>query len=257
MTLRLGSSVGGTTASASMSDQIKRYRLRDLPPPSSPQDALQMKMNGADTVSVIMNHSNSCVCVKLTLFLSHPQHHYANLAQESLKDKCIRVVVDNFASRPVDEGSCPPEQMRAITAQLPVDLDPSVGALHVFDEGYWKRCCLARLGWAKCDLMAHGQIWKQLYFETLAQDQLETLPDEDLEGDFIVAGIKGKVKAGDAKHKVLACLEASQDYVFSLTIRELNAHPSMDRILLLLPNLSKLDLTYGVKNECSRVCWFA
>jgi hypothetical protein len=137
--------------------------------------------------------------------------------------------------------------MKAITSQLPVDLNPAIGALHVFDEGYWKRCCIARLGWARCDLISHGQIWKQLFFETLAQEQLAGLPDEDLDEEVSVAGFTGKVHASSARTKVMQFLEASQDHVFSLTIKELNSHPPVDRVLALLPNLAKLDLTYGIK----------
>jgi len=32
-----------------------------------------------------------------------------------------------------------------ITGHLPLDLDPAVGAMRVFDESYWKRRCIDRL----------------------------------------------------------------------------------------------------------------
>ena len=40
-----------------------------------------------------------------------------------------------------------------------------VGALYVFDENYWKRRCVEKLGWQNCQIAEHGLTWKQLFFE--------------------------------------------------------------------------------------------
>jgi hypothetical protein len=202
-----------------------------MPEPSSAQDALNARMNqsskGGGGVSL-------------------------NDARESLKEKCIRVVVANFAQRPVDEGSCSSEHMRAITSALPLDLAPDIGAQHVFDESYWKRCCVAKFGWSNCDLMSHGNMWKQLYFEELATERLEgfvggaTSEEEGKEGD---SGMSRKVALAQAAEKeaLLKGLVASQDYVFCLKVKELRSHLASDEFLPLLPNLARLDLTFGVK----------
>lgn len=42
---------------------------------------------------------------------------------------------------------------------------PKVGALYVFDESYWKRRCVEKLGWQNCQIAEHGLTWKQLFFE--------------------------------------------------------------------------------------------
>lgn len=40
-----------------------------------------------------------------------------------------------------------------------------MGALYVFDENYWKRRCVEKLGWQNCLIAEHGLTWKQLFFE--------------------------------------------------------------------------------------------
>ena len=51
--MRQGHSVGGTTDCASISDQIKRYKLRDLPPPSS-------------NLPPVLNHNKNKEVIQLT-----------------------------------------------------------------------------------------------------------------------------------------------------------------------------------------------
>mmetsp|Transcript_36700 Transcript_36700/g.67174 ORF Transcript_36700/g.67174 Transcript_36700/m.67174 type:complete len:483 (+) Transcript_36700:81-1529(+) len=228
MSTKLGVSVGGTTDQASLADQIQRYRLLDLPEPSSAQDALNARMNqtskGAGGAS-------------------------QQLARESLKEKCIKVVVANFAKRPVDEGQCSADHMRAITSALPLDLDPDVGAKHVFDESYWKQCCIGKFGWSQCDLMSHGQMWKQLYFEQLSTERLEQFVGSSAKEGNEDSAVSKKAALTEAAEKgaLLAGLVASQDYVFGLKISELRSHLGADEFLLLLPNLSRLDFTLGIK----------
>jgi hypothetical protein len=160
-----------------------------------------------------------------------------------------------------------------------------VGALHVFDESYWKRRCVARFGWSSCDLLAHGQVWKQLFFETFAAQVLEDFglpPGEVGHGSHGRGGTgkhSGKHPAGGSSHALhgaqrlppeagggaaaapagalagaggdkaalLAGLAACQDYVFSLKVKELRSHLPLDELLPLLPNCASLSLTYGVR----------
>lgn len=135
MAHRLGYSVGGTTSSTSVADQIKRYKLRDLPSPTKEEDAFNVKSlpeafsaaAGAFAVAGagVIAHSSGGP----EAHHQHHHHHHHNPAKESLKDKCVRTIVRHFEARPVDEGSCPPELMRKITARLPLDLDPAVSSL--------------------------------------------------------------------------------------------------------------------------------
>jgi hypothetical protein len=207
MAVRQSLSVGGTTNVPSLSDQVQRYKLRDLPDPISMED--------------VLNNPPA----KSGKRKPNPSH-------ESLKDKCINVLANNFASRPVTKG-IPAPHMREITKRLPVDLDPAVAAQYVFDENYWKRCCVERYGWAGCQLIEHGQIWKQLFFERFVQDRLE---------DF--DPLPPKL---DDKNELLSLVESCQDYVFTLKVRELRSHLDMEEVCTRLPNLTKLDVTYGIR----------
>lgn len=104
--MRMGMSVGSTTDASSLSDQVKRYKLREFKE-SDAGDYQQPPKGGPERPP--------------------------NPAHEALTDKCIKVVVDNFAERPVHEA-VPAKHMREITARLPVDMDPTVTAVYVFDE---------------------------------------------------------------------------------------------------------------------------
>ena len=221
LSLSLGSLVrlaGETTDASSLSDQVKRYKPRvfEREPPKA--DAPAAGPADPDAPKSAMS--------KLTMKTLQAQH---NPARESLSQKCIKVVVDHFARFPVHEN-VPARDMRAITAALPVTLDPNVAATHVFDEAYWKRCCVERFGWQSCQLAEHGLTWKQLFFELHLQQRLEEF--EPQYEDF---------------GALLETVKACQDYVFSLKLRQLLAHPDMEQVCTLLPNLTRLDVTYGVK----------
>lgn len=153
----------------------------------------------------------------------------ANPAHEKLSTKCIRVVVANFNELPVREV-IPPPQMAEITKLLPTNLSPMVGAMYIYNESYWKRCCVDKYGWHNCHLDEHNLLWKQLYFEKLLQERLEDFDaaTEDLENIFEL---------------IDSCL----DYIFNVTFRQLPSHIELFEICSLLPNLSKLDVVYGVK----------
>jgi hypothetical protein len=157
---------------------------------------------------------------------------------ESLASRCIRVITENFSDRPSLEG-IPPKFLPQVTAQLPLDLDIGVSGPHIHDENYWKRACLNKQAWSNPQIAEHGLTWKQLYFEQNLQDELE---------DF---GWDPERKRYDPSSEELDVLldkiKASQDYVFCLGINQLLSHLDMEQLVQLLPNLTKLALTYGVK----------
>jgi Ran GTPase-activating protein (RanGAP) involved in mRNA processing and transport len=193
MAMRCGFTVGRTTGEASLADQLKRYRPRKL-------DDKKENIAGLAT----------------------------NPAKESLVAKCIKIVVENFGIRPVTE-IIPPPQMAEITNQLSVNLSPLVGARHVYNENYWKRCCVEKFGWHNCNLAEHGFLWKQLFFEKLLQEKLEQFDPhaENIE---------------DLYELVDACM----DYIFCIKYRQLPSHLDISELCSLTPNLTRLDVTYGV-----------
>jgi hypothetical protein len=152
-----------------------------------------------------------------------------NPAHEKLSTKCIRVVVENFGDRPVKEV-IPPPQMAEITKMLHTDLSPLVGAKYIYSESYWKRCCVDKYGWHNCHLHEHNLLWKQLFFEKLLQETLE---------DFDAATEDPEV--------IFELIDAAMDYIFTLSFKQLPSHIELFEICDMLPNLTKLDITYGVK----------
>lgn len=192
MAIRVGYTVGRTTGESSLGDQLKRFKPRLL----ADENAKPTKI--------------------------------LNAANESLMSKCIRVVVDNFERMPVKE-LLPPPQMAEITEQLSTKLSPCVGAKYVFNENYWKRCCVEKYGWHCCKLSEHGLLWKQLYFEKLLNERLE---DFDIETDD--------------ETSLYELVDACADYIFTVSFRQLPSHIDLSELLSMMPNLTKLEVTYGV-----------
>jgi hypothetical protein len=196
MSIRCGYTVGRTTAESSLSDQLKIYKPKVL--------------------SVAEANAKT-------------NNRPPNPAHEKLSAKCIRVVVENFGTRPVQEV-IPPPQMAEITRLLPTNLSPLVGARYIYNESFWKKCCVDKYGWHNCHLSEHNLLWKQLYFEKLLQEMLEGFDAVSGETDTI-----------------FELLESCSDYIFSIVFRQLPSHLALDEICSILPNLCKLDIVYGVK----------
>jgi len=125
--IRAGYSVGRTTEESSLTDQLRRFKPR----------ALEENVATSER--------------KKEIVLVPKSNRPVNPSHESLMQKCIKVVVDNFSQRPVKE-IIPPAQMAEITKQLSVELSPLVGAKYVYNENYWKRCCVEKYGWQNCHL---------------------------------------------------------------------------------------------------------
>jgi len=202
--IRIGYTVGRNTKESSLTDQLRRFKPRELEENTATSERKK-------------EH-------QLAPKSNRPQ----NPAHETLMQKCIRVVVENFEQRPVKE-IIPPAQMAEITKQLPVGLSPLIGAKYVFNENYWKRCCVEKFGWQNCHLHEHGLLWKQMYFEKLLT---ETLEDFDIQSED--------------PETIFSLLDACMDYIFTVTFRQLPSHMDMSEICALLPNLTKLNIMYGV-----------
>eukprot|EP00605_Chrysophyceae_sp_TOSAG23-4_P000638 GSChrysophyteH1.ASY1.ANO1.719.1 assembled CDS len=200
--IRSGLTVGRNTTEASLTDQLLRFKPRSLEDKSN-ELALDLTRDGV-------------------------KGKPANPSHESLQKKCIDVIVSNFAKRPIKEV-IPPPQMAQITAALPVNLPPVIAARYVFNENYWKRCCIERFGWQNCNLEEHGLLWKQMFFEKMIQEKLE---DFDPQTEDMI--------------EVYDLVDACSDYIFTVRFRQMPSHMDMNDLCSLLPNLSRLDIVYGV-----------
>lgn len=115
-------------------------------------------------------------------------------------------------------------------ARLPLDLDVCVTAPNVSDESYWKRCCLSKPAWKTLEIADHGLTWKQLYLEKHLQELIEEFDPAVDDLDHLIAAVK-------------ACSE----YVFTLEIDQLLSHLDLNELCAQLKNLTRLRITYGVK----------
>lgn len=199
MAIRCGYTVGRSTGESSLSDQLKIYKPRKLVAEEKHRPTLAS--------------------------LKRPP----NPAHEKLVTKCIRVVVENFNTRPVKEV-IPPPLMAEITKALTTNLSPLVGAKYIYNESYWKRCCVEKYGWHNCNLGEHNLLWKQLFFEKLLQEKLEDF-------DPVSENIES----------LYELIDACMDYIFTVTFKQLPSHLDLYDLCTHLPNLNKLDIMYGVK----------
>lgn len=142
---------------------------------------------------------------------------------------CLKVVSDRFRFDPKIQN-VPRKFFPDVMARLPLDLDVCVSAPNVSDENYWKRCCMNKLAWRNLQIEDHGLTWKQLFLEKHLQDLLE---------DF-------DANADDTDHLV-DVVKACQEFVFSLEITQLLSHLDLNELCSHLKNLTRLQLTYGVK----------
>lgn len=174
-----------------------------------------------------------------------------NLAKEKLSVKCIKVIAENFARgcccraftvpsaavgphpRPPPPAEYPildklePRFAAMVTKLLPMDLDVTVAALYVHDEGYWERRA-RHMGWRNPQIAEHGMSWKQLFFEKYTAHLVEEFDSASDDYDLL----REQVQAGE-------------DYVFQLRIEQLLSHLDLNLLFTHLPNLTSLELTYG------------
>ncbi|CAK4653837.1 hypothetical protein LEN26_000014 [Aphanomyces euteiches] len=151
---------------------------------------------------------------------------------DSLVVMCIKVVTQCFNTKANPMSGIPTKLLPEVTLRLPLDLPLSASAPHIQDENFWKRCCLNRTGWTNLQIAHHGLTWKQLYLERNLQEELESFDPSD---------------SPDTYEDLLAKVRACAPYIFSLELEQLLSHLDMHEVTLCLPNLTKLKLTYGVK----------
>ena len=179
---------------------------------------------------------------------SQPPPSSSTLGPESLTRQCLQVLTNEFCQGPsppataaeMGSGSSyglprglPRAMIPAITARLPTSLSVLITAPSIEDENYWKKCCLATAEDTTLEhLAAHGLTWKQLYLERTIATILETFDPA----------------TSDLERDVLALVSASAPYIFNLRLTQLLSHVDLALVASRLPNLARLDLSYGVSH---------
>jgi hypothetical protein len=130
--------------------------------------------------------------------------------------------------RPSLEG-VPAKLLPDVTAQLSTSIPLTISAPHIADDSYWKRAVADRPAWKCTQISDHGQTWKQTYLEKYIREVIETFDP-----------------AKDGLEKLRATLVAAEEGVHRLTITQLLSHLDLHLVFASLPNLSALELTYGV-----------
>ncbi|KAF0682929.1 Aste57867_24942 [Aphanomyces stellatus] len=213
-------SVGATTAVCSLSDQVKKYRPRLI----------------QDEKDASGNQSRKAL----------PKREI-----DSLVIMCIKVITERFSTKANPMEGIPTKFLPDVTLRLPLTLHLTATAPHIADENFWKRSCLNRAGWTNLQIAQHGLTWKQLYLGTYSSIHR-------LEGGLTVAterNLQEELEAFDPTHtdaapyaELLTKIRACAPHIFSLEIDQLLSHLDLHEVTSCLPNLTKLKLTYGVKN---------
>ncbi|TMW63000.1 hypothetical protein Poli38472_005618 [Pythium oligandrum] len=147
----------------------------------------------------------------------------------SLVILCLKVISDKFRLEPKIHN-VPRKFLPEVMSRLPLDMDVCISAPNITDENYWKRCCMSKSAWKNLQISEHGLTWKQLFMEKNLQDMLEGFDSSTDDNDELIDVVK-----------------ACQEYIFTLEIDQLLSHLDLNEVCSHLKNLTRLRLTYGVK----------
>eukprot|EP00741_Cyanophora_paradoxa_P001340 tig00000480_g1296.t1 len=147
----------------------------------------------------------------------------------SLFDLCVLAMARNFSNLR-DFNMYPKKFRQKIVALLPPDQTLPIEAAVdcIDDEDYWKRCALFK--YKNCQIVRHGQSWKQLYCENYLRDVLE-------EFDPAVTDID----------ELTRLLDALRVKVRGLTLKQLPSHMDL-AVLFDHLDLTSLTLTYDMRD---------
>ncbi|KAJ3002666.1 T-complex-associated testis-expressed protein 1, partial [Thoreauomyces humboldtii] len=120
-----------------------------------------------------------------------------------LSDLCINVLVSRFEDQPI-LSRVPLKYRERLLANISVTLPLRITAPLVPDEGYWQRKSLVTF--KLCNVRAHSNSWKRLFFESNVQKMLE---------DFV------PVVGGEQEMELMVQLELAAPYVVKLKVRQL------------------------------------
>ena len=197
--------------------------------------AIDEKLRGMAANSVGRSTREASLSDQLRRFKTHTPPPQGSKAQarlgESLRSRCAAVLLEHFAEVDFSAGEPSQARLASITGKLPVDLDPTLTCQRVNDESYWKRASLSRFPREKCLLQLHGMRWKQVFFELLLQEQLE-----DCDG------------LEDSVAQLQELVQAAREEIFSVRFEQLPSHIALYPILSAASNLTRLEISYGVKD---------
>lgn len=153
----------------------------------------------------------------------------------TLKDIAIDVVAKNIFLYP-NLSELPEEDQEKIISKVSTKLSIQYTAPYISEESYWKKACEDR--WQnttkKINIEEHGSSWKVAYLERHTEEFLSNLDIKD-ENDRLAA-IKSELKPASS-------------WIRQLKIFNMLQPLDMELITRLLPCLTSLALTYGMKNS--------
>jgi hypothetical protein len=182
------------------------------------------------------------------------KHKFLNKASSSqinsLKDKCLDVVVANFSQLAISKN-IPRNLMPDIIKRLNYDIPPLVSLQYILDDDndnygnlhYWQNFCYKKFERYKCNIDEHGGSWKRMYFEKLISEKLETFEDD-------VNELGNSLENRDSYDNLLELLlliESTSDIIQLLHFQQLPSHLDLSEVISKLPNLLKIDFKYSHK----------
>ncbi|OQS07531.1 hypothetical protein THRCLA_20132 [Thraustotheca clavata] len=160
------------------------------------------------------------------------KHGKPRRAIDSLVVLSVKAITNQFSTKANPMQGIPLKFLPEVTSRLPLNLPITATAPHIHDENYWKRCCLNRSDWSNFQIEHHGLTWKQLFLELTLQEELEKYDPTNSNTSY---------------NDLLNIIRACAPHIFTLEIDQLLSHIDLSEIFQCLPNLTKLKLSYGVK----------
>lgn len=154
----------------------------------------------------------------------------------SLRTICIQCIANDWSNRPVFQEIPTKEDQNLLLDLLQVDLPLVDLCANITADVFWRRCFQAR--WTNfCPHSVEPRPWISLYLERFLAERLESVrPNEWNEEDM------------------LDILNVCNDHVHCLSIGQLqpamdddNDHIRIDLVLMRLPGLRSLELSYALK----------
>uniref|UniRef100_A0A8C4PYT4 T-complex-associated-testis-expressed 1 n=2 Tax=Eptatretus burgeri TaxID=7764 RepID=A0A8C4PYT4_EPTBU len=134
-----------------------------------PGNSCQTRMTGNEpqVKFPIGKQINNCGCTQRT-FAEDSEWTLATVP--SLHTICLEHIADNFTQNPILH-KLTDKQKAKVLLRLSTRLPLSITVPFVHDEDYWRRCFSKR--WENCDIMDHGNSWKQAFTERHLKELIE------------------------------------------------------------------------------------
>eukprot|EP00914_Ancora_sagittata_P023533 GHVO01046524.1.p1 GENE.GHVO01046524.1~~GHVO01046524.1.p1 ORF type:complete len:500 (+),score=55.74 GHVO01046524.1:31-1500(+) len=174
-----------------------------------------------------------------------------------LAELCVQHIVENFQHNSKVLNDLLLKHKIKVLERISTDLPLKVTANLVDDEGFWKRCCMAR--WRICDVSAYDGSWKRMYFERNLQGIIENFVPESTdvtELNEVLPLSSNYVQKLDIQQllpPVKDTPKGPDDDMSDGDGSEAGEGPEIDHfdftpVLVKLPFLQEFHVTYGVKD---------